>query len=137
MTNGKVFWGIVAAAAAGTVIGMLIAPEEGTNTRRRIKRSANDWATDMLDKLEQGKTKVRDAASRLNTQSQELRDRAYDTVESGLDSAKESVQKSRTTGTTTGTTGTTGTSGTSGYTGTTGTSGTSGTTGTTGTNTDV
>ncbi|WP_247231801.1 YtxH domain-containing protein [Telluribacter sp. SYSU D00476] len=132
MTNGKVFWGIVVAAAAGTVIGMLFAPEEGTNTRKRIKRSANDWATDMLDKLEQGKTKVRDAASRLNTQSQELRDRAYNTVEGGLDSAREAVHKTRTTETagTTGSTGTTGTTGTTGYTGT-------GTTGTTGTDTGI
>jgi len=120
MTNSKVFWGIVTAAATGAVIGMLFAPEEGTNTRRRIKRSANDWATDMLDKLEQSKTKVRDAASRLNTQSQELRDR-FNSGDSDQDqySNRETTYGSRTTGTTGATGTTTGTTRTTGTTGTT------------------
>ncbi|HEV7350507.1 YtxH domain-containing protein [Telluribacter sp.] len=96
MTNSKVFWGIVTAAAAGAVIGMLFAPEEGTQTRKKIKRSANDWATDMLDTLEQSKNKVRDATSRLSNESHDMKEKAYDRTEDALDSAKESVQRSRT-----------------------------------------
>jgi gas vesicle protein len=65
MTNSKVFWSILTAAAAGAAIGMLFAPEDGNNTRRKIKKSANGLATDMLDSLEKGKVKVQDAADRL------------------------------------------------------------------------
>ncbi len=43
------------AAAAGAAIGMLFAPEDGDNTRKKIKKSANDWASDALDALEKGK----------------------------------------------------------------------------------
>ena len=46
MTTGtKVVLGILGAAAAGVVIGMLIAPEKGSEMRTRIKQTAGDWVT--------------------------------------------------------------------------------------------
>ena len=45
MTSGtKVLLGILGAAAAGVVIGLLIAPEKGTETRKRIAKTTGDWA---------------------------------------------------------------------------------------------
>jgi len=45
MTTGtKVFIGILGAAAAGVVIGLLIAPEKGSDTRKRIAKTTGDWA---------------------------------------------------------------------------------------------
>jgi gas vesicle protein len=96
MTNGNTFWAIVTAAATGAVIGMLFAPEEGSQTRRKIKRSANDWATDMLDNLEKGKDKVRDAASRLQNEGQDLKNDLSDSASKAYDSAKESASRTRT-----------------------------------------
>jgi gas vesicle protein len=42
-TTAKVALGILGAAAAGVVIGLLIAPEKGADTRKRIVRTAGDW----------------------------------------------------------------------------------------------
>ena len=36
-TNTKIILGIVGAAAAGAVIGLLLAPEKGSELRERIK----------------------------------------------------------------------------------------------------
>jgi gas vesicle protein len=45
MTTGtKVFIGILGAAAAGLVVGLLIAPDKGTETRKRIAETTGDWA---------------------------------------------------------------------------------------------
>ena len=42
-TTGKIALGILGAAAAGIVFGLLIAPGKGSDTRRRIRRTTNDW----------------------------------------------------------------------------------------------
>jgi gas vesicle protein len=42
-TRGKIVLGILGAAAAGVVIGMLVAPEKGSEVRKRIKHTAGDW----------------------------------------------------------------------------------------------
>ncbi|HMG68818.1 MAG TPA: YtxH domain-containing protein [Chitinophagaceae bacterium] len=45
MTTGtKVFLGILGAATAGVVIGLLIAPEKGSETRKKIAKTTGDWA---------------------------------------------------------------------------------------------
>jgi len=45
MTTGtKVLLGILGAAAAGVVIGLLIAPDKGSETRKRIAKTTGDWA---------------------------------------------------------------------------------------------
>jgi gas vesicle protein len=43
MNNTKLIVGILGAAAAGLVIGMLIAPEKGVDMRRNLKQTADDW----------------------------------------------------------------------------------------------
>ena len=51
MTTGtKVLLGIFGAAAAGVVIGLLIAPEKGSETRKRIAKTTSDW-TDQVSGL--------------------------------------------------------------------------------------
>jgi gas vesicle protein len=45
MTTGtKVFIGILGAAAVGVVVGLLVAPDKGSETRKRIAETTGDWA---------------------------------------------------------------------------------------------
>jgi gas vesicle protein len=48
-STAKVILGIIGAATAGVVIGMLVAPEKGSELRTRIKRTAGDWAGQLGD----------------------------------------------------------------------------------------
>lgn len=93
MNNSKVFWSILTAAAAGAAIGMLFAPEDGVKTRKKIKKSANNWATDALDALDNAKSKVQDAADRLVKSGNSLKDEVVAAANATKDDLKSTVNK--------------------------------------------
>lgn len=47
MSTSKMLVGIVGAAAAGVVIGMLMAPEKGEDLRSNLKKTADDWIDEL------------------------------------------------------------------------------------------
>ena len=68
-TNSKVLLGILGAAAAGVVIGMLVAPDKGNETRKKLKKTAGEWADSLSHMWERGKHAAEDGA-------QEAKDKA-------------------------------------------------------------
>jgi gas vesicle protein len=55
MTTGtKVFLGILGAAAAGVAIGLLIAPEKGSETRKRLAKTTSEWADQVSNIFKNG-----------------------------------------------------------------------------------
>ena len=54
-TKSKVLLGILGAAAAGVVIGLLIAPEKGSDMRKKIRKTAGDWAENLSHLWANGK----------------------------------------------------------------------------------
>ena len=57
-TKSKVILGLVGAAAAGVLVGLLIAPEKGTDLRRKVKGTAGDWAGHLTDLFASAKEEV-------------------------------------------------------------------------------
>ncbi len=57
-TSTKIILGIAGAAAAGAVIGLLLAPEKGTDLRKRLSEKAYDWADQLGDLIDNGKSKL-------------------------------------------------------------------------------
>lgn len=53
MNSGKVFFGILAGLAAGAMLGLLFAPEKGSNTIRKITEKGDDFADDLDRKFDQ------------------------------------------------------------------------------------
>jgi YtxH-like protein len=56
MNSGKVILGIIAGASIGAMAGILLAPDKGSATRKKIvehtndlRSILNDWATDFID----------------------------------------------------------------------------------------
>lgn len=49
---------IIGAAAAGAIIGMLVAPEKGSDLRKRISDTTGDWASQLSQLLAQGKEQL-------------------------------------------------------------------------------
>ena len=48
-TRTKIILGIAGAAAAGVVVGLLLAPEKGTELRSRISQKMCDWTSHLSD----------------------------------------------------------------------------------------
>lgn len=81
-TRNKVLLGIVGAAAAGVIIGLLIAPEKGKDTRKKIKSTATDWADSLSHLWAKGKKAVDD-----------LEAEARDKVGKGKAAAEDKINK--------------------------------------------
>ena len=52
MSSGKAMLGVLAGIAAGAVLGILFAPEKGSNTRKNISRKTADIMDAVNDKIE-------------------------------------------------------------------------------------
>jgi gas vesicle protein len=61
-TKSKVILGVLGAAAAGVLIGLLIAPEKGKDMRKKIRKTAGEWADNLGELWTRGKEAAEDAA---------------------------------------------------------------------------
>ena len=57
-TKTKIILGLVGAAAAGVAIGLLIAPEKGTDLRAKISQKTGDWTGHLSDLFASAKEEV-------------------------------------------------------------------------------
>ena len=62
-TTTKMILGITVAAAAGAAIGMLLAPEKGTDLQKKIKEGASDWMHELTGLIGIGKKLITEIQS--------------------------------------------------------------------------
>ena len=60
MKKSNVVLGVLAGAAIGAMLGVLYAPDKGSNTRKKIHRKGEDIVDDLKDKAENLAEKVND-----------------------------------------------------------------------------
>jgi len=58
--TGKILTAIAAGAAAGAVLGILFAPDKGTETRKKINSQGEKLADNIKYKFRRGKDKISD-----------------------------------------------------------------------------
>ena len=51
MSTGKVLLGVLAGIAAGATLGILFAPDKGSNTRKKISRKGDEYAEELEEKF--------------------------------------------------------------------------------------
>lgn len=76
MSNSKTVLGFLAGAAVGSILGILFAPDKGTETRKKISETGND-VTDSL------KSKFNDFVDGIRDTYQGVKDEAEDMAEDG------------------------------------------------------
>jgi gas vesicle protein len=70
----KTVLGILAAGAIGIAIGMLLAPDKGENTRKKVKDSLGDLDDKLDDFLENVKTKGNEIIADLKDKATTIKD---------------------------------------------------------------
>ena len=97
--NSNVVLGIITAAAAGAVIGMLFAPDKGTDLRDRVRGTVNDLASDLLDAIKNKREQyasmgedMKDAALNLKSKAVGKFAEAKDQVENEMENAKDKAE---------------------------------------------
>ena len=70
-TTTKVILGITVAAAAGAAIGMLLAPEKGSDLQKKIKEGTSDWLSNFSSLLMTGKEFVSNLKSKAEGEMEE------------------------------------------------------------------
>lgn len=79
-TTTKVVLGILGAAAAGVVIGLLVAPEKGSDTRKKLKQTAGDWADSLTHLWSQGKKAAEETMDEAGSRARQAKSTAEDKV---------------------------------------------------------
>ena len=72
----KIVIGIAGAAAAGAVIGLLIAPKSGSELRNQITKATNDFASSLTDTLTKNYQNIASKKDRVIDEAKGLKDDA-------------------------------------------------------------
>jgi gas vesicle protein len=67
-TTTKVILGIIGAAAVGAAVGLLMAPEKGSDLRQNLKDQAGKLSDKLNDMWQNGKRTAEKASSRIPTE---------------------------------------------------------------------
>ena len=77
MSTTKILFGFIAGAAVGTAIGILFAPDKGTETRRKISEQSNDLADNLKSKFTDMVDGVKEKFSAVRSDAEDVADKGY------------------------------------------------------------
>jgi gas vesicle protein len=77
-STGKVLLAIIGAAAAGAIIGMLVAPEKGSDLRKKIADTTGDWSSQLSQLLAQGKEQLQNLQKTATNETENVASEASD-----------------------------------------------------------
>jgi gas vesicle protein len=85
MNSGKVVLGILAGVAAGAALGILFAPDKGSNTRKKIADKKDGYMEDMEDKFN-------DLVEKFNRKFEAVKDESDDLIKKAKRKAEDVKQ---------------------------------------------
>lgn len=84
MNSGKAVLGVLAGVAVGAILGILLVPDKGSNTRRQILSKGKDYVDGIKEKYESTKRNVEEFADEKKTK--------YDNIKKDLSHAASDIK---------------------------------------------
>ncbi len=77
MSTSKVLLSLLAGAVAGAAIGILFAPDKGSETRRKISEESNDLANNLKSKFNEFVDGAKEKFSSLKSETEDVAEKGY------------------------------------------------------------
>lgn len=86
MGSGKVLLGVLAGVAVGATLGILFAPDKGSNTRKKISRKADDYSEELEEQFN-------DFIKTVTRKFEDMKEDAGVMVENGKHKAEDAMEE--------------------------------------------
>jgi len=74
MSNSKTLLGFLAGAAVGSILGILFAPDKGTETRRKISETSGDLTDSLKSKFNDFVDSIKETYQGVRSQAEDMAD---------------------------------------------------------------
>jgi len=81
MSIGKILLGALAGVAAGTAMGILLAPDKGSVTRKKIMDMADEWGEDIKEKISNSIKTINNNFDNATDETKDLVDKGKSKIE--------------------------------------------------------
>ena len=92
MSSSKTLLGFVAGAAVGALAGILLAPDSGTNTRKKLGSKAGDWTSAAKESFNELMDGVKNSYAGAADEVEEFGDKAKAKMTSARNDVKSEVR---------------------------------------------
>lgn len=89
--NAKIVTALLLGAAAGAIVGLLFAPDKGSETRKKIMSSTDDLIDQLQEKINEGKSALSDLKSKAMGKAEELKNKAQQKADELKEEAKDEI----------------------------------------------
>jgi gas vesicle protein len=94
MSAGKTMLGVLAGFAAGALVGVLLAPEKGTDTRKKLTKLGEDYAGDLTDKFNELKDQITEKLGSVQDDGMKIIEKGKSKFEDAKNQVKSTVGSS-------------------------------------------